>query len=232
MKLPLPAVIGTGVLIISLWIATARYGSWDFRPSYTPKRQWASAQLLYEERRPDITVRKLREYVEKDPALRERARIWRSILLVGMSRTYLELAVIFKEGAHQNPDQSALFYVRAQDCQTLAREYSQELDELIADRSQWLNSSSTVLLDFGMPDPPDESPVTLVSIAQGSWPGQREAGVMTQNAVIRAILEETMKITGARSVGELAGQLSRRPFAVPKANYLAALPAASKTRLH
>jgi hypothetical protein len=34
-----------------------------------------------------------------------------------------------------------------------------------------------------------------------------------------------MKITGARDVGELTSQLARRPFAVPKSNYLAALPA-------
>jgi hypothetical protein len=221
-------VCGAVFLAIIVW-AAARYAYREFRPSYTPRRQWESAQLLYEERRPDISLRKLREYVEKDPDLRERARIWRSILLAGMSRTYLELAAIFKEGAHQNPEQSALFYVRAQECQSLARQYSQELAELMADRDQWLNSSPTVLLDFGMPEPPDETPVTLVSVAQGSWPGQREAGVMTQNAVIGAILEKTMKITGARSVGELAGQLARRPFAVPKANYLAALPGASKT---
>jgi hypothetical protein len=223
MKSSIIAVCSAVLLALLMWTAASQSESHPLQPSAMARSEWESAHFIFESRRPDLAVERLREYVEKDAALRERARVWRCILLAGMSRAYLELAVLFKEGARQNPERASLFHARAREFQGLARQYSRDLAELMDSRDHWLTSQKNVLLDFGMPDAAADSSLTLVSVAQGNWPGEHQADTATQSAVIRAILEETMKVTGARSAAELRVQLSRRPLSVPKADFLAAL---------
>ncbi len=206
-----------------MWAASSRTASRLGVSSPGPVSEWESAHSLYAAGRPDLAVQKLRDSVEKEPSLRERASVWRCLLLAGMSRAYLELGAMFQEGARQNGEQSALFRARGQAFQSLARQYSFELRELMETRDQWLQPADTVVLDFGMPGRGTDQSLALVSIARGRWPGDPQADAATQDSVMRAILEETMKVTGARSAAELGAQLSRGPLRVSKEKFLEAL---------
>jgi hypothetical protein len=224
MKSSLLAVCGASLLALLIVLTASRGRIVPAESARTPLRQWDSARSDYFARLPDKVVEKLRGDVDRDATLRERARVWRCILLAGMSRAYLELAVFFKEGARRNPGYSEPFRVQAQECHLLARKYAAELAALLNSRRTWLRSSESVILDFGMPDRASDSSLTLVSIANGYWPGAHQAAAAKQNALMRAILEQTMRVTGAKSAAELRQQLSSGPLTVPKARFLAALP--------
>jgi len=116
-----------------------------------PIGQWASAHYLIEAGRPDIAARKLQDEIERGAALKQRAAVWRSVLLAGMGQSCLELSRLYREGALRNPELAGQFFGYVQNYGTCAKRYARELNQILADRANWLGETPLVTLESNPP---------------------------------------------------------------------------------
>jgi hypothetical protein len=202
---------------IALWLAFAPAASLE--TPHAPLDQWASAHFIYEAQRPDIAVQALRGYAGGAGVLGERAFVWRSILLAGMSRACVQLATAYHAGGRENVAQASSFYLRLRDYRNCAREYSLELAELLSERDTYLTHTGSVPLDFALPVVGADPGSNLEEIAGGHLPSPAERERIHRDQFMSSILTEVKIITGASKPDALKRHFSALPAHAPIALY-------------
>jgi hypothetical protein len=218
-KLWYPVVYSTLGLTcaLALWLAFAPAAS--IEAPHAPLDQWASAHFIYEARRPDIAVQTLRGYADGEGVLGERAFVWRSILLAGMSRACVQLATAYHAGGRENAAQASSFYLRLRDYRNCASEYSLELAELLSQHEARLAHTSNVPLDFALPAVGADPTSNLEEIAGGYLPSPAARERIHQDQFMSSILAEVKTATGTSQPDALKRLFSTLPAHAPAALY-------------
>ncbi len=160
---------GLAVLALTLGLAE-KYIPHALPVSRNPIGQWASAHFLVEAGRPDIAARRLQEEVQRGAALRQRAAVWRSVLLAGMGHACMDLGATYKNGSLKQPAVAGYFFAYVHEYGNCAKRYSVELGDILADRATWLGESRTVMLESNPP----------VVVSEEKLVGEIEAGILPE----------------------------------------------------
>lgn len=131
----------------------------------TPEYSWQLAADYQAEGAFDKAVEPLDNLVAGDSELKNKAILWRAVLLDGLARGHQELAEGYRLAMAEKPDTTAQFQNPIQQAYRDSRQYAIQFVEKIGDLDKALSASPA--LDFPFPSGSPGKPSVLVAIEKG-----------------------------------------------------------------
>jgi len=190
----------------------------------TPEWYWAAAQETFEAADYVKTQEHLEHVVNSDLDVKQQAAVWRTLVLAGLARGYMELGDAYAETVEKNPRMTAQFQIPIQEYRRVARRHAIELTESMSTLRKLIAGSEQVSFDFAFPaGSPNVSPV-LTQLKAGQNPPPNQLLDAEKETLKRGILLEASEMVGAgEDVNRARTLFDTRPVSVASADFLWAL---------
>ena len=134
------------------------------------------------------TQEHLGKVMASENAWRDRARVWRFVLLNGLAAGYAELGEAYANGAKKNEAVAAEFMNSVQQNRRDARRYTIALVEGLGAWRKQVGSVNTLSIDFPLPAGSGNQSPILASVSEGVVLNNTQAGSAESQTLQRSIL--------------------------------------------
>jgi len=190
----------------------------------TPEWYWAAAQETFEAADYVKTQEHLEQVVKSDLDVKQQAAVWRTLVLAGLARGYMELGDAYAETVEKNPRMTAQFQIPIQEYRRVARRHAIELTESMSTLRKLIAGSEQVSFDFAFPAGSPNVSAVLTQLKAGQNPPPNQLLDAEKETLKRGILLEASGMVGAgEDVNRARTLFDTRPVAVASADFLWAL---------
>jgi hypothetical protein len=190
----------------------------------TPEWYWAAAHETFEAADYTKTEEHLEQVVKSDLDVKQQAAVWRTLVLAGLARGYMELGDAYAETAENNPRMTAQVQNPIQEYRRTARRYAIELTESMSTLRKLIEGSENVSFDFAFPGGSYNVSPVLTQFKAGQSPPPNQLLDAERETLERGILIEASEMVGAGSdVNRARAMFDTRPVSVSSAEFLWAL---------
>ena len=166
----------------------------------SPEWHWEQALFFYERAEFSKMRDEIDAVVASETPLKERARVWRTILLMGLARGYMEIGDAYRAGIEQNPQLRPVYDPLLLQVNHEARQFAIELTESLGDLdSAW--GTDDVICQFPFPPASATAPLALEGISRGRNLPLEQANNASRRTVLRGIVLAATEFCGFSGLG-------------------------------
>lgn len=190
----------------------------------TPEWYWAAAQETFAAADYIKTQEHLEQVVKSDLEVKQQAAVWRTLILAGLARGYMELGDAYADTAEKNPRMTTQVQNPIQEYRRVARRHAIELTESMSTLRKLIAGSEQVSFDFAFPAGSHSVSAVLTQLKAGQSPPPNQLLDAEKETLKRGILLEASEMVGAGDdVNRARTLFDARPVTVASADFLWAL---------
>ena len=161
----------------------------------SPEWHWENASFYYDRGDFAKMSAELDNVASRETRLKERARVWRTVLLMGLARGYMEVGDAYRAAIEESPDQRPTYEPLLQQVNREARQFAIELTESLGSLDEaWATNE----VNCQFPFPPDEATVHPVmdGISQGQEISLEQVDTASKHTVLRGVVLAAAEFCG------------------------------------
>ncbi len=161
----------------------------------SPEWHWDNAGFYYDRGEFAKMSAELDNVASRETPLKERARVWRAALLMGLSRGYMEVGDAYRAAIEESPKLRPNYEAPLQQINREARQFAIELTESLGDLDKaW--GTDDVICQF--PFPPDSAtvPPVMEGIREGQDVSAEQVATASKRTVLRGIVLAATEFCG------------------------------------
>ncbi len=161
----------------------------------SPEWHWDNASYYYERSEFSKMSGELVAIAYRETPLNGPARVWRTVLLIGLSKGYMEIGDAYRAAIEESPDTRQTYEGPLQQVNRDARQYAIELTESLGGLDEaWGNGD--VVCQFPFPPGSANIPPALEGIREGRQVGKKQIAGASERTVHRGIVLSATEFCG------------------------------------
>ena len=166
----------------------------------TPEWHWENALFFDDRAEFSKMVDEVDAAVAGETPLRERALVWRTVLLMGLSRGYMEIGDAYRAGIENKPDLAPLYDPLLQQVNREARQFAIEFTESLGDLDRaW--GAGDVICQFPFPPAAANPPLALEGISRGQNIPMEQVENTSRRTILRGLVLAATEFCGFSGLG-------------------------------
>lgn len=166
----------------------------------TPEWHWENALFFYDRAEFSKMVDEVDAAVAGETPLKERALVWRTVLLMGLSRGYMEIGDAYRAGIENKPDLAPLYDPLLQQVNREARQFAIEFTESLGDLDRaW--GAGDVICQFPFPPAAANPPLALEGISRGQNIPMEQVENTSRRTILRGLVLAATEFCGFSGLG-------------------------------
>lgn len=169
----------------------------------SPEWHWENAGFYYDRGEFSKMAEELDNVASRETPLNERARVWRAVLLMGLSRGYMEVGDAYRAAIEENDDLRPDYEPLLQQVNREARQFAIELTESLGDLdTAW--GTNEVICRFPFPPAAATVPPVIEGISEGQDVAMEQVDSASQRTVLRGLVLAATEFCGFGEGAEFA----------------------------
>ena len=166
----------------------------------TPEWHWENALFFYDRAEFSKMVDEGDSVIAVETPLKDRALVWRTILLMGLSRGYMEIGDAYRAGIENKPDLAPLYDPLLQQVNREARQFAIEFTESLGDLDRaW--GDGDVICQFPFPPAAANPPLALEGISRGQNIPMEQVENTSRRTILRGLVLAATEFCGFSGLG-------------------------------
>lgn len=181
----------------------------------TAEWYWAAAEENFEVGDFAKATEHLEQVIKDDGPLKQKAVIWRTVLLDGLARGYTEVAEAYRLGIKEKPEAAGYYQNALQQAHRDARQYAIELAESLGDVDEAM-SGDAVTLEFPFPSGSATPAPVLATVEAGDRVPDEQLAAALDHTRRRGVILATAELAGLKDqANQAANQFAAGSVEVP-----------------
>ena len=161
----------------------------------SPEWHWDNAGYYYERSEFSKMSTELVAIADRETPLNQPARVWRTVLLLGLSEGFMDIGDAFRAAIEEDPDLRQTYDARLQQVNRDARQYTIELTESLGELDEaW--GTGDVVCQFPFPPGSAEMPPVLEGIREGQDVSSEQVAGAGERTVYRGVVLAATEFCG------------------------------------
>ena len=169
----------------------------------SPEWHWDNAGFYYDRGEFSKMSAELDTVASRETPLKERARVWRTVLLMGLSRGYMEVGDAYRAAIEESPKLRPSYEPLLQQINREARQFAIELTESLGDLdTAW--GTDDVICRFPFPPAAATVPPVIEGISEGQDIAMEQVETASERTVLRGLALAATEFCGFGEGAEFA----------------------------
>ncbi len=169
----------------------------------SPEWHWDNASFYYDRGEFSKMSAELDNVASRETPLKERARVWRTVLMMGLARGYMEVGDAYRAAIEESPKLRPSYEPLLQQINREARQFAIELTESLGDLDQaW--GTNEVICQFPFPPGAATVPPVIEGIREGQNVAMEQVESASERTVQRGVVLAATEFCGFGAGAEFA----------------------------